>query len=99
MAYNYDAYEDGSSCDEDDINNHADAEAEYRAEQVWKLTQLVKNHLNYHLSHHNTPYSSWEGEDVLLDLDYKLNQIGCSLDDDERLEEIQNVINELIMEE
>ena len=89
-------YEDGSSCDEDDINNRADAAGERFLEQAWKLEQIVRKHLTYHNTHHGSSYDSWDHEDVLWDIAPDLDRAYVSLDDVQRLEQIEIVISKMI---
>lgn len=88
MRTNYDGYEDGSSCDEEDINSRADAEGEAYLQQAWYVEQIVQAHLKIH---YNYP---WTAEELHEDLRHELDRhSGITLDDDQRFEVIQEILN------
>lgn len=92
-------YEDGSSCDEDFWNNKADAEAEHRLSQEWRIEKIVLEHLNYHYEKYGTKFSEWNKEDVLCDLSYKLDKLFYNNEDDFFFEddEIEDLIEKVIL--
>lgn len=96
-------YEDGSSCDEEYWNNKADAEAEYRSQKEWDVEKMIADHLLYHHKKYGTPFSSWDKEDVLCDLAYKLDHLFCNdvddffLDDYIDDEDIEKIVERVIL--
>lgn len=85
--YNYDAYEDGSSCDEEHLDAKADAEGENRMQRAWYIEMIVQAHLKIHSNY------SWTAEELLEDLSHDMDRKGIESDDDERLEVIQEILS------
>lgn len=79
-------YEDGSSCDEEYLDAKGDAEGEHYLQQAWYVEQLVQEHLRIH------PVQ-WDAEELFEDLSHEMDRRGIDLNDDERLNIIQQLLN------
>jgi len=87
MRTDYGAYEDGSSCDEEFNDAKADADGESYLQKAWDIEQLIEK------SKLLTTDYPYDAEELLEELCHEMDRKGIDLDDHERLQVIQDILD------